>query len=328
MKKPILGLFLSITLLCACSKSSNDDPADPSIDIIVCMHRNAVTENFNIIGMTPDGLTKKVLFAGTTEITEPKQGTIGSDGKTLLFSENNLNNLYTYDMETGSLHMIYDIAANAEGRTFEVPIFSPDMKLIYAFDDNNRDFCTINPVTKEVKVIYSGTLINPSFAADGRTIVCDAGWNQSIGVIQSDGTGFQMIKEQLDESGGGDNWGTTYMHPSAVKALNRIVYIKYEWDTRTNTDVNGIFIMNMDGSGETMLAEGNYISPSANGNGSKIAFMKNNREDNGTIVVRDYNGTALTTAPLEIPVGENIWRPYFNRILPNVFAALPDFVNP
>lgn len=322
MKKLLLG-FLSLALLGACD-SNNDNPTDPKIDIIVCMHQD-VDGNFNIIGMTPDGKTKKILFTNTTEITEPKQGAIGSDGKTVVFVDYNTENLYTYNMETGSLQIIYVNADNSDLRTFEVPIFSPDMKLIYAYDRNNQDFCTINPITKEIKVIYSGTLLYPSFAADGHTIVCDVNWKESIGLIQYDGTGLQIIKEESYDSDGDDDWGVEYYHPSAVKALNRIVYGKREYDTRTGKDERNIFIMKMDGSGETMLAEGDYLSPSANGNGSKIAFMKNNSGIDGAIVVGNFNGTKLSGLT-EIPVGDNVWRPYFNRILPKVFAALPDFV--
>jgi Tol biopolymer transport system component len=275
----------------------------------------------NIIAMLPDGAGRKWPYRESGTI-KPRQGSIGSDGKTLLFSTENGKGVYTYDLASKTL-------TNLTGYgDFRAPAFSPDMSKVYVFKDENDEFLSINRITKVATVIdATNRLTYPSFTADGK-IVCqkDGSWS-SIAILNADGTGLVTLKQQQ-----GSFW---YVTPFAIPARNKIVYVENDYVSGVKDDIR-ICLMNTDGTGDAVLLgpapyADRLASPTVNAAGTRLAYSQNvgtnNPSSGGNIIVCDFNGAALSNAKTIFTYaagGIRIWRPMFCRIDKAVYEALAD----
>jgi len=283
----------------------------PKIDILTCMYQDGGGDR--LIAMLPDGTGRKMLYSSDAfGLIHPS---IGSDGKTLLFTSG--ADVYSYNLVSRTLTKL--TSTNEE---YYVPVFSPDMSKVYVLyrdQEGVESFISINVATKAVTVIDNeNRVIYPSFTADGK-IVCNPGWQEHVGIMNADGTGLTLLRE-ADEY-------TCYIHPLAVPALNKIVYVEQD----DNAGTYNVRVMNTDGSGDALLAgpEGNQLSsPSANAQGTKLAYFRSTGGGKvGNIIVGDFNGTALSNATAVFSYAEEsilIWRPQFHRISKAAYNTLDD----
>jgi len=319
-------VIIVLALLIGCSHAACDNGTtsddDTKIDVLVCMYNN--DGDYSIIAMKPDGTGRKVLFSYLDEegfYINPRQGSIGSDGKTLLFGDDG-GVLYTYNLVTG---VLVDLCPDETH--YETPVFSPDMKKVYA--SPHSDIYCIDVATKEaIPITEGGSYYHFSFTASGKIVYCYGGGFGSIGLMNSDGSGAQILRESYyDEE---EDVEIFYGHPRAFPATNKIVYTKF------NGDEYELRVMNTAGGGDDNPLVGplsnQILTPSANAAGTKIAYFRNLDGDSGgargKIIVGNYNGTTLSNE-VEIYVydagdGYTIWRPQFNQIYKSVYDNLPD----
>jgi len=319
MKKILFLAALVGTVLAGCSKDKEKD--DGKMDVLVCMHydSNKPERHTNIIAMLPDGTGQKMLYAYSDEI-RPKQGSIGSDGKTLIFATQNNKGVYTFDLSNGTL-----VKLSVDG-DWEAPVFSPDMSKVYVLNDDSDEFCSINVATKAVTVLNDGSersLNYPSFTADGR-IVCDAYWWGDIGIMNADGTNLTVLKNKEGY--------IFYLQPFAIPARNKIVYCEFYEDNPEY--FCSVRIMNTDGTGDAVLIpkganDEHFANPNTNAAGNKMVYshMTESHNKRGDIIICDFNGTALSNKKtIYTDNGGNIqiWRAMFSRIDKAVYNALPN----
>lgn len=312
----LASLLLSgATMMTSCDKG--DDTGNGSgggteivmIDMLTCMYQDA-ENNTAVIAMLPNGTGRKWLYR-QNETIALKQASIGSDGRTLLFSCNADGGVYTLDLADPSAgpEKIYATP------DFEVPVFSPDMSRVYGRDDDSGKFCWIDPATGKVTPLleeHGAVLVKyPSFNADGN-IVCDYDWGANIAVMKADGSDLTLLKEPA--------YNYHYRHPLAVPAHDKIVYNVVDKNNDT-----WIRIMNNDGTGDALLLGPlkNLSAPSVNAAGTRMAYQQKN-----SIRVGDFNGSSVSNTTVVSDTEEEefrIWRPLFQQILPEVYQALPDF---
>jgi len=328
MKKTFLFAAIVGTVLTGCSKDKEKD--DGKMDILVCMHYDSSNpeRHTNIIAMLPDGTGQKMLYAYSDEL-RPKQGSIGSDGKTLLFATQNNKGVYTFDLSDRTL-----VKLSVDG-DWEASVFSPDMSKVYVNhnkrpDANNKDaFCVINVATKAVTVLNDGSerqLIYPSFTADGR-IVCNNWWKDIV-IINADGTNPTVLKNKEGY--------IFYFQPFAIPARNKIVYCEfYNNNDESNLEYFcSVRIMNTDGTGDAVLIpkganDEHFANPNTNAAGNKMVYshMTKSHDQRSDIIICDFNGSTLSnkkTIYTDNGGDIQIWRAMFNRIDKAVYNALPN----
>lgn len=309
MKKIILSLTICAAVFASCSSSKNNN--DNDIDILICQTGD------DLVGVLTDGSRPKFIFEGAGEITNPRHHSLGPDGRTLLFIDNNNRNVYTFDLVSKDTTLIYEYDTDPDDRRPMTPIFSPDMRTVFAGDDTNDEFISIDVATGDITVLYNLFLNNFSFMNDGETMICSAG-RYSIAKIKSDGTGFELLK------GGslGAGFAISYLHPMFLKKHNKIIYVKYEENVAIPLEKNSICMMDTDGSNEVYLLDdigNNIIKPNANSRENTIVFGGNHE-----IALYDFDGTTLSN---KRAFDDNIgWNYQFARMKESRFNSFRNYI--
>ena len=323
-----LVILMAAFAMLGCDNGSTDgdDPVD--IDIITCMYQDDDTGIYSLIAMRPDGTGRKWLYKGEPAM-DPKQAFIGSDCKTLLFAnDSDDDHVYICDLSTGQKTELFTDGA------CETPVFSSDMSKVYVSDHNRLWVIDVDSGNRDI-LYDESKIFNPSFTADGRIVFCtdnNMGWGRDIAIMNADGSEIRTIKEAEEDEGDIIN---CYMHPFSVPVLNRILYIKsHNVDgDRKAAEEYSICIMDTQGENEITLKSSSserYITPSANAEGTKLAYFLSTNRNEGNIVVYSFNAANASLSSIKIAYNFaneklTIWRPQFALFNREVYKALEDF---
>jgi Tol biopolymer transport system component len=254
--------------------------------------------------MSTDGSGKVALADNPTG--EVVQQTMSPDGRTLVYVKHSPNaQMVSKDLSTGvETELLADVSTSFD----PCPSFSYDgTHITYAMSDSGGAENGIRIMDPDGTDIEELTDVEddttPAYNRSDNLIVFDRGWNGSICVMNTDGSGLTVVKAEAG--------GFRYGHPQFLPD-GRIVCM------RDGPDSKDILIMDADGANEVNLTpdtpDSDEFSPTVNAAGDQIAFATD-RNDDKDVYVGTLTGDALTDlVNLTDDVDYDCFRPRFGPI--------------
>lgn len=172
------------------------------------------------------------------------------DGQKIAFSRtiDNANDLYVINVDGTGLTRLTDTPKTTE----DYPDWSPDGKSILysAFGVVEAGIYVMNADGSDARLLIGGPLHYPRWSPDGKYIAFDGEpgiSNFEIFIINADGSGMRQVTSHPQGPGGYNKC------PSWSPDGRRLVYFSTDRNAEPGPD---IFVINVDGSGETALTQG------------------------------------------------------------------------
>ncbi len=173
------------------------------------------------------------------------------DGKSIIFSRtlaDNTSDLFVINVDGSNLLRL----TNTPDASERYPDWSPDGKkiLFSSFGHPQSGIFVMNADGSDVRLVMAGPLHFPRWSPDGKYIAFDGepgGCKFEIYVMKVDGSDMRKITEHPEGCGGYNK------SPSWSPDGKQLVYSSTKRNPSTGSD---IYIINVDGSGETALTHG------------------------------------------------------------------------
>lgn len=204
--------------------------------------------NSEVYMMTADGAHQTRLTNSSEKEHHPRWS---PDGKKIIFSrtlEDNTSDLFIINVDSGDITRLTNTAEINES----YPDWSPDGKEIVfsGFGGDQSGIFAMNVDGTNVHLIMAGPLHYPKWSPDGKYIAFDgepAGCKFEIYVMKADGSGMYQVTKH---PGG---CGSYNKCPSWSPDGKKLVYYSTDRNPVPGSD---IYLINIDGSGETALTHG------------------------------------------------------------------------
>ncbi len=228
------------------SRGDDRDPAwsPDSKRIVFTSERDGNTE---IYVMNADGSDQTRLTNSLENEHFPRWS---PDGMKIIFSRtiNNANDLFVINANGSELTRLTDTPKTTE----DYPDWSPNGKTILfsSFGDSEAGIYVMNADGSRARLLMAGPLHYPRWSPDGKYIAFDgepAGCKFEIYIMKADGTDMRQVTEHPASCGGYNKC------PSWSPDGRQLVYFSSDRSPEPGAD---IFIINVDGSGETALTHG------------------------------------------------------------------------